>query len=444
MTQSTRINQLLWAICILLGLAWLMVYIMHPIQMNPDSYGYQKDALELFNPAYVSQRPLLYPAFLRLMHTLGIKISITAYLINLGGLCCLLKLSRRGPFFTGRNAIVMLLFLSLFGIWGYVGTCLTESILPSVMLWIFIPYVYIVMNGKMIWWKILLNAVLMSSMGILLKPWIMMTVIMASAFLVIAAFIQPALKSRRWPIILMLAVNLLSLGISLSYSRDKSPEVANIVLLMISSGNEPVLQKRLETDKGLTPDSARFIQSLLTDIHTVNEQFKGNIWQASWSGKLTVLNIFDKRQQDSIRKGFHLMYFKRPSDFAGLVYLAFYRYISEMQFGLKCLDIAYGPHLSFLDGIVNPFWLILGLIYVLWMYVRTRPHGPPVSRFLHWWRKDKRLWMFTSCLMLSGILSCLLLCIAGGDELRRTVLPPVLFQLFALVYYEGKNGENLT
>lgn len=444
MTLNTRVDRLLWIICLLFGLAWLVVYIMHTIQMNPDSYGYQKDSEELFNAAYISMRPMLYPAFLRLMHTLGIKISIAAYLINVGGLCYLLKLSRRGPFWTRRNAIVMLLFLSLVGIWGYGGTCLTESILPSVMLWIFIPYVYIVMNGKKIWWKILLNAVVMSLMGILLKPWIMMTEIMASTFLVMASFAWPALKSRRWPIVLMLAVNLLSLGISLSYSRDKSPEVANIVLLMISSGNEPVLQKRLETDKGLTPDSARFIQSLLTDIHTVNDQFKGNIWQASWSGKLTVLNIFDKQQQDSIRKGFYLMYFKRPSDFSGLVYLAFYRYISEMQFGLKCLDIAYGPHISFLDGIVNPFWLILGLIYAICMYIRTRPEGPPVSRFLMWMRKDKRLWIFTSCLMLSGILSCLLLCIAGGDELRRTVLPPVLFQLFALVYFEGKNGENLT
>jgi hypothetical protein len=336
----------------------------------------------------------------------------------------------------------MLLFLSLTGIWSYAGTCLTESILPSVMLWIFISYVNIVMKDGQVWWKVLINAVGMSLLGILLKPWIMVTVVMASVFLWLGTLVWPALRTRKWSILLLMTINLISFAAALSYSRQKSAENANIALLIISSGNEPVLEKRLQTDKGLTPDSAHFIQNLLKDINTVNQQFKGNIWEASWSGKLTILNINDPKQKDSIRKAFGLMYFKRPSDFSGLLYLSFYRYISEMELGLKCLDISYGPQIPLLAGLANPFWLIVGLISLIWIWRAGRNEGSFIPRMRRWLFKDKVLWIFTCSLVLSGIFSCLLLCIAGGDELRRTVLPPVLFQLFTLVYYEGKKGES--
>ncbi|HTJ14868.1 MAG TPA: hypothetical protein VL547_22680, partial [Dinghuibacter sp.] len=58
--------------------SWLVLFCNQPITMTNDSDGYLSDARNLFNPAYQAFRPFLYPFYLRLVGTLGLKMSVVA------------------------------------------------------------------------------------------------------------------------------------------------------------------------------------------------------------------------------------------------------------------------------------------------------------------------------------------------------------------------------
>ncbi len=139
MTNNISLTRVLQVILFLLFASWLVLFIVNPVRMAPDSYGYIADAKNLFDPAYQTMRPVLFPFFLGVLNSVNLKMSIIAYLLNCASLLYLVKMaSGSGPLFSRRNTIILICFFMLTGIWSYCGIYLTESILFLVELWIFV------------------------------------------------------------------------------------------------------------------------------------------------------------------------------------------------------------------------------------------------------------------------------------------------------------------
>lgn len=272
----------------------------------------------------------------------------------------------------------------------------------------------------------------------------MIMVLLSSAFLFLASLIIRAFRSKRLSSFILLAVSVVSFIVSLGYNRSKSQEKANMVVLMISSGNESELKERLANDKNLSNESSELITAIISDIELINNKYKKNPWVASATTELKVLNISDKRYAPSIDKGFRIMYFERFSDIFGLILLSFERHISQLRFDTSCFEIAYGPELPGLRTSSVIIILSFSLLLIIYQSTRPDPSGTgkvglkPIWQFL---KNNKQLSIFTGIILLAGIIFSLLLTLAGADELKRTVLPAALFQLFTLAWLTMEFGN---
>ncbi len=423
MSQKPFILKILQLILAVLFASWLILLYSSPVRLAPDSYGYLADAKNLTEPGYVTIRPILYPAYLRLMGNPGPGLSVISFLLNSASLLYLLYNSKGKTFlFSGRKTMVLICYFLMTGIWSYCGTCLTESILFAVEVWIFALITKIIFPpGRQHILVTVLYSILVSVLAITLKPWIMLMVLAVSVLLFLASLFLHSFRAHRRSSFILLAVSVLIFILTLPYNRSKSAESANKVVLMISSGNEADLKERWRENKDLSLDSTGFIPSLLADIELINGKYKGNPWNASASNELKLLNILDKKQAPLIDKAFHLIYFEHVKNTLGLVFLAFRRYISELRLGLGCLDIAYGPELPGLRSFAIPAILIFSLLLIVYGVVRRDA-------------VEKDLTIFTGIVLLAAVGFGLFLCLAGADELQRNVLPAVLFELFALTY----------
>jgi hypothetical protein len=439
MTDKTPITRVLQVILFFLFSSWLILFIINPVRMAPDSYGYIADSKNLFDPAYRTMRPFLFPFFLLILNGVHLKLSITAYLLNCASLLYLVKMaSGKQHLFSRRNTIVLICFFMLTGIWSYCGIYLTESILFSVELWIFVLLVAIIFPArKMNPLITVLYSFVICLLATTLKPWLMIMVLLSSAFLFLASLVIRSFRSKIFSSFILLAISVVSFIVSLGYNRSKSQEKANMVVLMISSGNEDELKERLANDKGLNKDSSAFIAALVSDIELINHKYRHNPWVASATTELKILNISDKKYAPSIDKAFRIMYFERFKDVFGLVFLSFKRHISQLRFDTSCFEIAYGPELSGLRMSSVIIIVSFALLLIIYQSTRRDPSGigtvglKPIGQFL---KKNEQLSIFTGIILLAGIIFSLLLTLAGADELQRTVLPAALFQLFAVAW----------
>ena len=440
MSNNTPLTRILQVVLFLLFSSWLVLFIINPVRMFPDSYGYIADSKNLFDPAYRTMRPVLFPFFLRILNSVHLKMSIIAYLLNCAGLLYLVKMaSGRQPLFSLRNTIVLICFFMLTGIWSYSGAYLTESILFSVELWIFVFWLKIVFPARQQNPLItILYSLVICLLAITLKPWIMIMVLLSSSFLFLASLIFRSFRTKMLSSFILLAVAVLSFIVTLDYNRSKSQEKANMVVLMISSGNESELKERLANDKSLSAASSEFLTALVSDIELINHKYKQNPWTASATTELKILNISDKRYAPSIDKAFRVMYFQRFKDVFGLILLSFQRHIAQLRFDTSCFEIAYGPELPGLRTSAVIIIASFALLLVIYQLTRRDPSGigkvglKPIRQFLH---NNEQLSIFTGIILLAGIILSLLLSLAGADELQRTVLPAALFQLFALAWF---------
>ncbi|HEY4286977.1 MAG TPA: hypothetical protein VGN00_07750 [Puia sp.] len=78
MSNNTTLTRILQGILFLLFTSWLVLFIINPVRMAPDSYGYIADSKNLFDPSYQTMRPVLFPFFLLILNGLHLKMSITA------------------------------------------------------------------------------------------------------------------------------------------------------------------------------------------------------------------------------------------------------------------------------------------------------------------------------------------------------------------------------
>jgi len=407
--------------------SWLVLFCNQPITMTNDSDGYLSDARNLFNPAYQAFRPFLYPFYLRLVGTLGLKMSVVAYLLELSSLLYFLHFCF-GDWFSTRFSLVAFVYLAFTGIWSYCGTCLTESILLPAEIWMFILLVKIMFpRGRQHFVATIAYCLLTCALAILLKPWLMLWLLPVAALLFLVSW-KPAL--------ILFAVTLLCFALSFRYNRSKSAETPNMIMLMVSSGNEGVLQDRLTHDHTLRADDRTLIATVLTDIGVINGTFHGNAWNASTARAVRILNVWDKDQIPTINRAFHLMYLEHPRDILRLAWLSVRRY-ADLSFGAACLNYTYGPELPWLRALF-PWVLVAGLaLFAVYAAtgVRKSTRGRMATRKRAAIRQPAIV--FSAIIVLVSIGFGLFLCLAGANELQRNVLPAVLFQLFALTWSQG-------
>lgn len=449
MTTKPLFVRTLQVILATLFAAWLILLYKYQVQLAPDSYGYLADSKNLLVPGYVTIRPILFPAYLRLLFSPGPALSIITFLLNSAGLLYLVYISGgRRRLFSVPNTIVLICYFLLTGIWSYCGSILTESILFSVDLWIFIFITKIIYpQRRQNPLLTILYSLVICLLATTLKPWIMVMVLLSGLLLFLASLILRAFRSHRLSSFILLAVSILSFILTLSYNRSKSAESANLVVLMISSGNEDDLKARLKDDTSLDSNSAEFIRTLLSDIELINGKYKRNPWVASSTNELKLLNIADKKQVQSIKKAFHLMYFEHGKNTIGLVFLSFERYISDLRLGLNCLDIAYGPELPVLRSLGIPIILVFSGLLFAYTVTRRAPADNKmigIKRIVSFLKTNRDLTIFTFIILFSAVCFALFLCLAGADELQRNVLPAVLFELFALTWIFLKRGDPKT
>ncbi|MET0637692.1 MAG: hypothetical protein ABWZ25_16805 [Chitinophagaceae bacterium] len=263
-------------------------------------------------------------------------------------------------------------------------------------------------------------------MAVTLKPWIMLMVLLMSFLLFVASLLFRDFRVHRRASALLLTIcTVIFLG-TYSYSKSKSFESANSVVLMISTPREiKDLHVRLN-DPSLTRDSAAFIKSILSDIEIINTQYGGNPWDASQAGNLQVLNFFRNENTPAIRKAFNMMYFDHWHNTLDLATVALSRYFIKLKTGLSSLDIVYGPDIRFIRKIDFPFIFIGSLLCIIY-YFR-------VHRKKNKTRANYTIFIFTSIIFFSGVLCAIALTLAGTD-LQRVVYTAIPFQLFALTYF---------
>jgi hypothetical protein len=444
--NNSWITNLFRAIAGILFLGWLFIFCRDSVIMAPDSYGYMADAKGLSDPTYQTIRPILFPAFLRLIGYGVLKMSVVTFLINIASLLYLLHIAEgRGRWFYRRTAVILICFLLLPGIWSYCGIYLTESILFAVEIWIFIFLTRVILPEKPV--SLLMTIVYSLLIGVLaitLKPWIMIFVVVSGLLLFLSSLVFRAFRPCMRSSLILLVVSVLSFAWSFQYSSDKSPGPTNMVLLMISSGKVEDLKQRLKEDKGLNSEEAAYIRSMVADLDLINNKYKSSPWDAAQGTELKILHINDSNYIGPINKAFKIAFCERLQDILGLTGLAFSRYVSDLSVGSSCLDIAYGPTLPGLKKFAVLVILIaLGLLvlYRIISHLRKGNKAASLPSLLYGLKKNEQLLIFTVVTLLSSIFFCLFLCLAGGVELQRTVLPPVLFQLFILSFYMLRPGQ---
>jgi hypothetical protein len=419
-------------LALLLFISWLILFCIKPVTLLPDSDGYLATADHLSDNS--TSRPLLFPLLLRITNTLHLKQSIVCYLIQILSLACFFWFcGPRKKLFSSTNFGILTGFLLLPAIWGYCGACLTESILFAIEIWIviFLSLLFFPKRHTSLALAILYS-VAIGLLAILLKPWIMLYVVGCSVLFAAIAWLGKAFRSARTSALVLFIVTMGVFVFSYRYNMSKSSSSANIVYLLANSDKVNDLKARLHEVTDTTSEEARFLSRVIEDIQVLQTKYNSDPLIAPME-ELKVLKVNDKAYVDTINKAFRIAYFKRKTDVINLMGLSVERYVQDTQLGLSCLDICYGPYITILKKNGVYFAIAFsGLIFIYWLIRKRRGTAPTFKRPLS--AIGKQLLIFVGVLLFTSIFFALFLSISGGIELRRTVLPAVLFQLAAICY----------
>lgn len=397
----------------------------------PDSVSYQATADHLGD---TYGRPVLFPLLLRITGKLHLKQSIVCYFVQILSLACFFWFcGPRKKLLSLTNIGILIGFLLLPAIWSYCGTCLTESILFAVEIWIiiFLSLLFFPKRQTSLL-LVILYSVAIGLLAILLKPWIMIYVVGCSVLFAVIAWFGKAFRSARIPAIVLFIVTIGAFVFSYRYNISRSASSANIGYLLANSDKVDDLKARLHEAKDTTTEEARFISRIIDDIQLLKTKYNSDPIIAPME-ELKVLKVNDKAYVDTISKAFRIAYFQRKKDIINLMGLSVERYVQDTRLGLSCLDTCYGPSIRILKKHRKYYVILFSLLtFVYWLIRKRRETAPSFKRSLS--AIGKQLLIFVGVLLFTSIFFALFLSIAGGVELNRTVLPAVLFQLTAISY----------
>lgn len=424
-------------ISIVLCISWLVLFCIKPVVFYPDSETYQATAAHLTDSASI--RPILFPLLLRITAALHLKLSVVCFLIDVLSLVCFLRFCAPRSKSSGRaRPGILIAFLLLPAIWSYCGTCLTESILPAVEIWITILMLRLFFSdGNTSVASAIGLSVLIALLAILLKPWIMLYVLGCSALILMLGWCTRLFRSVIASALILFLVSAGAFVFSYRYNISKSPSSANIGFLIVSSGKVEDLKARWKDEKDTASEKARFISSLIDDINLINTKYNSDPYDAPVKD-LKVLKVTERSYVDTVNKAFRVAYLERGQDIVGLMRLSVHKYIKDIHLGLDCLDKLYGPSLPLLPKAGVYCVILLAALVLIFRVVRWRsgnapswddPSAIPAIPDIR-----KKQLVFVGILLFCSFFFALFLCIAGGVELPRTVLPAVLFQLLAVAY----------
>jgi hypothetical protein len=419
-------------ITIVLFVSWLVLLCVQPVKFLPDSYGYLETANHLTDNS--TSRPLLFPLLLRILNTLHLKQSIVCFFINILSLLSFFRLC--GPhkkLLSVTNMGILIGFFLLPATWSYCGTCLTESVLFAVEIWIviFLSLLFFPKRPTSLV-SVIIYSLAIALLGTLLKPWIMLFVVGCSVLFAVMALFGKAFRAARIPALVLFIITTGAFVFSYKYNMSKSASSANIVYLLANSDKLDELKARVQDGKDLTPEEVRFTSRVIEDIQLLKNKYNSDPLIAPMQ-ELKVLKVNDKAYVDTINRAFKIAYFQRSRDAINLAGLSVERYVQDTQLGLTCLDVCYGPFITILKKNGVYFAIALtGLTLIYWFIQRRRKTGPAVKRPLSLF--GKQVLIFVGILLFTSIFFALFLAVSGGIELRRTVLPAVLFQLIAISY----------
>jgi len=419
-------------LALLLFISWLVLFCIKPVTILPDSYTYLATVDHLGDTS--SGRPVLFPLLLLISSQLHLKQSIVCYLIQVLSLAAFCWFcGPRKKLWSLTNIGIFTGLLLLPAIWSYCGSCLTESILFAVQLWIIIFLSFLFFPSRPISLvRVILYSVIISLLAILLKPWLMLYVVGCAALFVAIAWFGKVFRAARVPALVLFIVTLGAFVFSYRYNMSKTASSANIGYLFANSDTVDDLKARLQEEKDTTSEKARFISRIIDDIQLLKAKYNSDPCLAPME-ELKVLKVNDNAYVDTVNKAFRIAYFERKKDMLNLMGLSVERYVQDTQLGLSCLDICYGPSITILRKNGVYFAIALsGLTLIYWFIRRRRQSAPVFKKPLS--ARGKQLLLFVGVLLFTSIFFALFLCISGGIELRRTVLPAVLFQLAAISY----------
>jgi hypothetical protein len=419
-------------LAILLFVSWLVLFCINPVTFLPDSDGYLATADHLSDTS--SGRPLLFPLLLRITNTLHLKQSIVCYFVQILSLVAFFWFcGPRKKLLSLTNTGILTGFLLLPAIWSYCGACLTESILFAVEIWIviFLSLLFFPKHQNSLA-RVIAYSLAIGLLAILLKPWIMIFVVGCSVLFAVIAWFGKAFRAARRPALVLFIVTIVAFALSYQYNMSRSSSSANIGYLLANSDKEEDLKARLQETKDTTTEEARFISRIIEDIQLLKTKYNSDPCIAPME-ELKVLKVNDKAYVDTLNKAFRIAYFERKKDVINLMGLSVERYVQDTQLGLSCLDICYGPSIKILKKNGVYFAIAFSLLTIIyWLIRKRRKAAPSFRRPLS--TTGKQLLIFVGVLLFTSIFFALFLTISGGIELRRTVLPAVLFQLAAISY----------
>jgi ABC-type multidrug transport system fused ATPase/permease subunit len=388
-----------------------------------------------------SGRPILFPLLLLITNKLHVKQSILCYLIQgISLLSFLWFLSPRKKLFSLTNTGILIGFLMLPAMWSYSGSCLTESILFAVeiLIVIFLYFLFFPKRPTSLVMAVVYS-VAIALLATLLKPWIMLFVVGCSVLLAVIACFGKAFRHVRVPALILFIVTTGVFAFSYRYNMNKTASSANIVYLLANSDKVDRLKARLHEAKDATGEEARFISRMIDDIELLKAKYSSDPYLAP-PEELKVLKINNLPYVDTVNKAFKIAYLQRAKDVFNLMGLSVERYVTDTHVGLTCLDICYGPFFKILKK--NGVYFVIALTaltFIFWFIRKRRQTAPVFNRPLS--ATGKQLLIFVGVLLFASIFFALFLSISGGIELRRTVLPAILFQLLAVSILVIKRQE---
>lgn len=417
---------------ILLFVSWLILLCIKPVAFFPDSATYLATADHLSDTS--SGRPILFPLLLVITSALHLKQSIVCYFVQMLSLVSFFWFcGPRKKLLSLTNIGILIGLLLLPAIWSYCGSCLTESILFAVEIWIviFLSLLFFPRRQTSLV-KVILYSVAISLLAILLKPWLMLYVVGCSVLFAAIAWFGKAFRSARIPAFVLVIVSIGAFVFSYRYCMSKTASSANIVYLLANSDKVDDLKARLHEAKDTASEEARFISRIIDDIQLLKAKYNSDPYLAP-AVELKVLKVDNKVYEDTVNKAFRLAYLQRKKDVINLMGLSVERYIQDTQLGLSCLDICYGPSIKIQKKNGVYFAIAFSVLtFIYWFIRKRRETAPSFRRPLS--AIGKQLLIFVGVLLFTSIFFALFLSISGGIELRRTVLPAVLFQLAAISY----------
>lgn len=260
----------------------------------------------------------------------------------------------------------------------------------------------------------------------------MLYVVGCSVLFAVIAWFGKAFRSTRVPALVLFIVSLGAFVFSYRYNMSKTASSANIVYLLANSDKVDDLKARLHEAKDTASEEARFISRIIDDIQLLKAKYNSDPYLAPVA-ELKVLKVDNKVYEDTVNKAFRLAYLQRKKDVINLMGLSVERYVQDTQLGLSCLDICYGPSIKILKKNGVYFAIAFSVLtFIYWFSRKRRKTAPSFRRPPS--AIGKQLLIFVGVLIFTSIFFALFLSISGGIELRRTVLPAVLFQLAAISY----------